>query len=84
MKVMNFKDYVNANEKTIIGATVGVTVGLIAIIVAYKVAYKRGTLHGVELVTTCLEKTGESGITITGRCYDGVIRTVNYRAKVID
>lgn len=80
MKVTNFKDYVNANEKTIIGATVGVTVGLIAIIVAYK----RGTFHGVKQLTTCLEEIGESGITITGRCYDGVIRTVNYRAKFID
>lgn len=80
MKVMNFKDYVNANEKTIIGATVGVTVGLVAIVIAYK----RGTHHGAKLITTGLEKAGESGITVTGRCYDGVTRTVNFRAKVID
>ena len=76
MKVTNFKDYVKANKKTIIG----VTVGLIAIIVAYKC----GTYNGAKLIITGLEKAGESGITVTGRCYDGVIRTVNYRAKVID
>lgn len=76
MKVTNFKDYVNANKKTIIG----VTVGLIAIIVAYK----RGTHYGAKLITTGLEKAGESGITVTGRCCDGVTRTVNFRAKVID
>lgn len=76
MKVTNFKDYVKANKNTIIG----VTVGLVAIVIAYK----RGTHHGAKLITTGLEKAGESGITVTGRCCDGVTRTVNFRAKVID
>lgn len=76
MKVTNFKDYVKANKNTIIG----VTVGLVAIVIAYK----RGTYHGAKLIITGLEKVGESGITVTGRCCDGVTRTVNFRAKVID
>ena len=79
MKVTNFKDYVKADKNTIIGVTVGL-VGLVAIVIAYK----RGTHHGAKLITTGLEKAGESGITVTGRCCDGVTRTVNFRAKVID
>lgn len=73
--VKKFRDYVRANK----GAIIGVAVTLMASVIAYKC----GSSRTAKQIVTGLEIAGEDGITYTGRSYDGTIKTVNFRAKVI-
>lgn len=73
--VKNFRDYVRANK--------GVIIGVAVTLIASGIAYKCGMSQGAKRIATSLLLAGEDGITTTGRDYDGTIKTVNFRAKVI-